>query len=91
MEIDDPFYKQDKLKRHSLGNLHLIAMLHKNNIIPKIVIDRIIVILLDDTTDEAIEMLYKLMTLLPGSLQVQQIKSIKTENIRLRCLLDTTF
>lgn len=85
-------FKIAKLKRKVLGNLHFIFVMYKNNIIQKIVIDKILTSLLNEIGDEIIEMLYKLITLLKGSFNLinykARLKLIKSDNIRLQSLID---
>lgn len=84
-------FKIGKLKRKVLGNLHFIFLMYKNNIIQKIVIDKILTGLLNEIGDEIIEMLYKLITLLKGSFNLTnykaRLKLIKSDNIRLQSLI----
>lgn len=89
-------FRKNKLKRQVLGNLNLIVSLYKFNILNKNIVQFILSSLLEKTNqsnnDHFVEMVCYLVKLLSKSnfeINLNSIKNIKTENVRLACLIET--
>ena len=95
-EYEQNEFRKNKLKRNILGNLNLIVSLYKFDLFSKNIIVFILNLLLEKTkeSEHFIEMICYLGNLLykmDFEFNYDSIKNIKTENVRLQCLIDTCF
>jgi hypothetical protein len=91
-------FRKNKLKRNVFGNLNLIVSLYKFDLFSKNILEFILNSLLEKSneSEHIIEMICYLVNLLCNiNFEINKykntIENITTENIRLRCLLDTCF
>lgn len=97
--LDEQYeFRKNKLKRQVLGNLNLIVLLYKFNILSNSIIEFILHSLLEQCNElYIIEMICCLVTDLMNLTNFDinkyknSIKNIKTENIRLKCLIESLF